>query len=260
MATANQLRYFKVMGERNTGTNFLHQLIAGSTSGIEGLVHGSNDSVKKSTQGLPENLQYFARQRAIDILRKQEFSHNFGWKHARVDPAYLQQSPRFAETLFVFIVRNPFYFLSALFRRPYNLLPRAGDDKSRFLRSPILLNERDNICGTATLENPVRLWSIKTRSYVQTAAQIERALLIRYEDLVAQPDSILAMLAKKGAETAPNVQVPQQSTKGDNLTFGDYARKTAAYDYRSDHSASDIGFITEQLDAETLDQLGYRPD
>ncbi|MEO1701584.1 MAG: hypothetical protein AAFR71_05975 [Pseudomonadota bacterium] len=253
----NQVKYLKVYGERNTGTNFVEQLILYNAPDLIPLSKRPPFKPKGWARQFPLAARNMAYQRIVDFRRRQEFPDHLGWKHAYTMADEQRNFAHFDETLFIFIVRNPYYFISSLYRRAYDITPRPGWSKARFVRQPILLNERDNVSWTVTVRGPGELWSIKTKSYVETASQIEQAILIRYEDLVADPDHFVRQLSEKGLTLPKDYQVPHKSTKGDRRTFDDYAKRARTYNPGKDFSRKLLDEIDEQLDAELLKQLGY---
>lgn len=259
MTGAAAIRWVKVFGERNTGTNFAEQLVALNHPGLGVLRHGTNDGLEQQAAAFGSAMAPLVLERLIDARRAAEFPRNFGWKHAATTPAMLESAPIYPETVFLFITRNPFQFLASLWRRPYNVLMPGGrpGDRSTFLRRPILANQRDGL-AEGLIANPVRLWSLKTGAHMQTAAALgDRALLVRYEDLVEAPDLASGWLARHGHPANGPLKVPARSTKGDALTFQDYRDRVRNHDPGADFPAPDRRFIREQLDGDLCGRLDY---
>ncbi|MEO0544807.1 MAG: hypothetical protein AAFY99_13410 [Pseudomonadota bacterium] len=255
--TQGQFRFLKVYGERNTGTNFVEQLVLNNMPNLVALSRRPPLDLKTEPKKFPRSIRFIVQQRIADLRRRQEIKEHINWKHAYVIVDEQRRFAHFDETFFIFIVRNPYYFISSLYRRAYDIIPKPARTKARFLRQAILLNARDNINSTATVSGPAELWSLKTQSYVKAAAEIENAVLIRYEDLVAAPDRFVVRLAEKGLALPDDYEVPRQSTKGDRLTFDDYATKAKNYDPTHDFSKQLLKYIDEQLDQRLLKDLGY---
>jgi hypothetical protein len=196
-------------------------------------------------------------ERFIDQQRKNEFSSNYGWKHAAVSAPYLRSSPLFPQTLFVFIVRNPYYYLNSLFVRQGNLSPRrVGGNRKQFVRGPIIANERDNL-DDILVDAPVVLWNKKNRSYVETTGAIDNAKLVRYEDLVQDPLGFLNWIEAAGLVLAGRLDIPQESTNRGSLVFDDYKRKALTYRPQSDFTDDEIVDIDAKMDRELARILGY---
>lgn len=195
------------------------------------------------------------REHLIDQLRRREFPENFGWKHARVTVPYLKQAEIFDETLFVFVCRNPFRFLHALFRRPYHAGLRNWTSKSDFLRSPWHLTGRDNL-KCRSIDNPVRLWNVKTGSYVECSS-VPNGVLVRYEDLIVDPEGFIDSLRGCGLTVKRPFRNVNRSTKGDAKSYEDYVREVRRFRATDWFSDRDFEFIASQLDRQLCRRLNY---
>lgn len=265
----------KVFGERNCGTNFLTALLARNLRGDAIVLGAPGDRDYRSpgmaelvtgVPGKPAQDQVAARglkpvafEAFKDEASRQGFDRNFGWKHAAVSVACLQRSAVFARGRFVFLVRNPYYFCAALHRRPYNLLPRPRGNLARsdFVRARFRPNARDKL--TVADFNAPELWNLKVRSYVAAADALgDDALLLRYEDLVPDPEHVVATIADRfGLGRAEAFALVEKSTKGDGRSFADFQRIVADYTPAVDHAAEDIAWLRGQFDAALLARLGY---
>ena len=253
--------YVKVFGERNTGTNFLNALIRSNVVDAKVLEHGNNSEGDAQIKRFPPEYSMVVDERMRDHLRMREFHENFGFKHAFVDRKRLETSPKFSDTLFLFITRNPYYFLTSLFRRPYSIVPNPAPDASfdEFLRQPILLHEREYY-DYPVVESPVHLWSLKTKNVLSAHREIPNSVLLKYEDLVANPHGHLASMAEMGLKTKAELSVPNYSTKGDPLSFRDYQRRTQEYNPTDHYSRENLKFVRDSLDLDMCAQLGYIAD
>lgn len=251
----------KVFGERNTGTNFAEQLIGLNHPDLRVLAHGTNDGLNEQAARFGAGRAPVVLERLIDARRAAEFPENYGWKHAAPALDALRAAPGFARSCFLFLVRNPFQFLTSLARRPYNLILPEGvpGDMSAFLRTPVLLNQRDGLAvPNGSVANPVLLWSLKTSAHRAVAAALDKqALLLRYEDLVADPTRPARWLATLGHRVDRPLKVPAASTKGDALSFSDYQARTRDVDPADAFSAEDRAFIADQVDQQLCAALGY---
>lgn len=254
-------KFIKIFGERNTGTNFLNQLVERNTRDIEILEHGKNKEIRNLLPDFPEKYHEFVDERMRDHLRIREFKDNFGFKHAVVSPSYLKASPKFANTIFIFISRNPFYFINSLYRRPYSIIPDPRDGKCMddFLRQKILFHQRDNT-DFPIAKSPVHLWSIKTGAAWRTHNSISNSIFIKYEELVNDPGEVLKRLKRMGVATTDEVDIPKKSTKGDAVDFFAYRRKTLGYNPKSDFNESQIEYILSEVDRQLCCELNYPTD
>ena len=117
---------------------------------------------------------------------------NFGWKHANVCPKVLSKLPKFENVCFIFIVETRGGLL-ALHQKPYNLLPRPDLDISKFIKSSIYTNQRDQLDGRL-LKSPVELWNYKVRSYFEFNGSSSQSLIVYYENLVTSPEQFVGYL------------------------------------------------------------------
>lgn len=262
----SRISFIKVFGERNTGTNFLQELIKQNTD-LSVLEHGNNKIPKNRLDLLCKSFPYWQKQspmlrrlildRLIDQQRKDEYCLNFGWKHSLVDINHLKISPRFNETLFLFLVRNPWRFVSALHSRPYNLNPAITVNMYDFVDSSFLANERDCLpCNF--VQSPVDFWNLKIESYFNAKNVVCNSLICYYEKVVESPGFFLKTLSKY-CNVSENLSVPVKSTKGDKKTFYDYQRETAMYDPLGELGETIYFKILGKLNKETLKKTPYMP-
>ena len=259
MTGSTPISRIKVFGERNTGTNFAERLIALNYPALTVLRHGNNDGLAEQAARFGPDLTPLVLERLIDGRRAAEFPQNFGWKHAAVSVGRLRSVPSFRTTGFVLLVRNPFRFLASLWRRPYNLIMPGGppQDLSTFLRTPILANQRDGL-EYAWIASPVDLWTAKVRAHIEAAQELrQQALLVRYEDLVAQPTLITEWLGGLGLAEPRTFEIPDASTKGDALRYQDYRAEAAEKDPAEAFSACDRDFIAGRLEDDLCERFAY---
>lgn len=263
--------YCKIFGERNTGTNFLTRFIRLNTD----LEYIDSQSIRKSVQKrdaiirncIQENLipvaapiinQYLAPlvlDRLIDEQREDEFETTFGWKHARVLKDRIMKSPRYSDTLFVCLIRNPWRFISALHKRPYNLFPKVKCTLEQFITMPCLANQRDALDDLLVI-NPVDFWNQKVNSYFSFADASNQVLIIYYEQLVADPELFTDQL-RTFCSVSDKLVIPSNSTKGDPQTFDDYRREAQNYDARKILGDRAYTMIQERLDNKVLAKTLY---
>lgn len=256
--------FAKVFGERNTGTNFLVKLLKLNTN-LTNLTHPRGLSGAENFNRLIESYpslassrvaKQFIRQRLLDSERKKDFSVNYGWKHAALDYRQIQEQPRFADTLFLCLVRNPWRFTSALHRRPYNYLPEASKDLKKFITSPLITNERDGLVE-ACLETPVDLWNKKVLSYFDFASHHPvNVQVVYYEQIISNIDSFFDGLLKF-CDVNVHRSIPQESTKKDAKSFTDYKREVENYSPVEALGNEVTKLISERIDKRVFQQTIY---
>ena len=266
--------FIKVFGERNTGTHFLIKLLRNNTN-AELLVHpdGASEGTRKNfermvacypdlTKSNPA-LRSLILERLIDSDRAKDIPEYYGWKHAAVNAIQLQQNPKFEKTLFVCLVRNPWRFISALQRRPYNLFPRPQTDLSDFIQQPILTNARDNL-AESYLSSPVELWNKKTESYLKLKTDCPTNVVIAYyEDVICDVSKFLNGL-QFFCEVKSPAKIPKRSTKRDTKTherdektFSDYKTEVEQYSPLESLGDKACSLIAERIDLNIFQKTYY---
>lgn len=258
----------KVFGERNTGTNFLQsflrlntslKVLKGGDGGREDIKRQFKDFVLKHDIKDP-----FAQKLVMESLLDQESTKrsqiNFGWKHANVCPKMLSKASGFEDVCFVFIIRNPWRFISSLHQKPYNLLPKPTADLSHFVRSPIYVNQRDRL-SSRLIKSPVELWNRKVRSYFEfNLVHPKQSLIVYYENLVLSPDGFADQL-RKYCTVNEKIIVPNDSSKkhrGDTKTFTEFCQEVRRYNPRKVLGEDIFSLIAAHLDRDLIAQTPYQ--
>ena len=194
--------------------------------------------------------------RLIDQQRKDDYCENFGWKHSRVDISHLRVSPRFDDTIFIFLIRNPWQFVSALHRRPYNLLPSPTGSLSKFIDSSFIANERDCLLFNF-VPNPVDFWNIKVGSYFIAQPSIKNSFICYFEEILRSPKDFLDSL-RTYHDMHETCSIPMESTKSDNKTFLDYQKESAEYNPQRKLGEKIYLKVLEKLDMNVLNKTPYK--
>ena len=266
--------FIKVFGERNTGTHFLIKLLRNNTN-AELLVHpdGASEATRKNfermvacypdlTKGNPA-LRSVILERLIDSDRAKDIPEYYGWKHAAVSANQLKQNPKFEQTLFICLIRNPWRFVSALHRRPYNLFPRPQTDLIDFIQQPILTNARDNLVESY-LSSPVELWNRKIESYLAFKSSCPtNVVLAYYENVICDVEKFLNNL-QFFCEVKSPPKIPKQSTKRDTKTherdektFSDYKIEVEQYSPLTTLGEEACNLIAERIDLNVFQKTYY---
>jgi len=266
--------FIKVFGERNTGTHFLIKLLRNNTN-AELLVHpdGASEASRKHleqiitcnpdlTKGNPA-LRSMMLERLIDSDRAKDIPELYGWKHAAVNTIQLQQNSNFNKTLFICLIRNPWRFVSALHRRPYNLFPQPSDDLTDFIQQPILTNARDNLVESY-LSSPVELWNRKTESYFEFKKNCPANVAIAYyEDIICDVSRFLNSL-QFFCDIKSQPKIPNRSTKRDTKTherdektFTDYKNEVEQYSPLTSLGEKACSLIAERIDLDVFQKTYY---
>ncbi len=287
--TNTKFKYFKVFGERNTGTNFLTSLILNNTNLLSR--PALRDKEKKEKERTKIKLEV---EKIIKILSLEEFFYeedsfyfrffknylkkkqtiyklikekardqresrrsNFGWKHSAIDCEEISKNKDFDRTLFICIVRNPWRFISGLYRRPYNIIQKKPSSIKEFIISPIYINQRDNL-KVAILDNPVDLWNLKVSSYFKFKDLYPNNVkLIFYEDLIQDTYTLWNLLDQDIIKDFDNINIPSASTKGDKTTYSDYKKEVENYDPYKSLGKEITHLIKERINTEVFIKTPY---
>lgn len=190
-----------ISGERNTGTNYLVQLI-------------ENNFVVDRLRGeqLPYPLSYI--QKTLNLILPGKFlkgyffvfayPFNLGWKHGCVDsPQQLRKYPVVKKnSVFIIIVKNLYSWLLSLQHRPHqNNPPMSFSD---FIRSQWRTLPPDRL-ARKYLENPGHLWDEKVGSYFQIIDDMQ-SMVMREEYLLENAEVHLQALGEKSNLTRKTLQ------------------------------------------------------
>ena len=161
--------------------------------------------------------------------------------------------------LIYLLIRNPWRFVSALHRRPYNLFPapHPGSNLSCFVESQILANERDNM-PSLLVNNPVELWNEKVKSYFDCCEVLDNAIICYYENIVTAVDEFVAAISPV-CSVSKEVQIPIDSTKNDNKTYDQYRQEVLSYDPVKILGDDVYSKILERIDVNVLRRTIYAP-
>lgn len=131
---------------------------------------------------------------------------------------------------------------------------------SDFIRSPWKTLPPDRLPENY-LENPVYLWNKKVESYLHVIDHLP-SLVVRYEDLLKNPEGELQILCDKFNLRRKTLHYVNWygSTKNDAGKNFDYYREYYLQElWRSRLSSADIEYINRHLDNSLLDKYNYLP-
>lgn len=204
----------KVIGERNTGTNFVNQVLNASfvTSDIGRL----DRFIAKVFRPVSFILSKFDQAYAEWLHDKRHaMFHRWihGWKHQALRIEEIDSS-----ILYVCIIRHPIAWEKSFIRRPYQSL--IGRDPNDLNNKNWILTQRDKL-ASGTLNNFRELWNLKYQSYHICANKFDNVLILKYEDFLEQPDYIFEKLKTYLMPTRDSIYLPKSNSKfrgGDNLS------------------------------------------
>jgi hypothetical protein len=241
-ARADRLRTAHVIGPYNSGTNFLAAML--DKNGIPHTDDGESP------------------------LRQAAFKH---YPYPVAARAMAATGASADGVLFVVLLRNPFNWIDALKRSPYEFVYRdlvsschIDVDLALNHHQPYrehlegVMNESELIAAF-TFDNLVSYWSTFYRGYAEASMRGELdVLLLRYEDLVAAPAECLqAIRAAMGLEPATELVLPLGSAKSHGVSAGyiEARRKLGQPPALGWREATQI---RSRLDREVMAMAGYR--
>lgn len=241
------MQSLKIYGERNTGTNYLKQLLESNLN-----VHLLRGTVPRKH---PLCYNEFTKNVYFHFTSK----YNLGWKHSFVDRDFVKKNTCLTNTYFIFLVKNPYSFLLSLYKKSYHFIGNKPETFQNFLNHTWRLQKRDNL-KAKSLESPVFLWNFKVSSYLEYMDdQPGNSMLIKYEDLVNDPKKTLQTIADSFSLNKKTSFINiTSSTKPDNKRFEDYQDYYLNEKWRNNIEYSEIELINKYLDKELVHRLGYK--
>lgn len=249
----------KIMGERNSGTNFLQKSV------YQNFAAHIHLNTELPPPEMPREFAHGSTAHDInDISEDQRDAQhvalkdiNGGWKHAALHLAALDLFSRNRNVLFLGVVRHPATWLHAMHRFPIHAVSPTPEGFSAFIREPWPTRPRDELAGI-TMANPVALWVIKNR-LLQAASQARKNLrLLRYETLVEDFDGTLGSLPLV-RRNRPDLVIPIDNARGfrgDKTDFYAYKARIAM-DPWTGYTDDDKAFVLAEIDTTLMSELRY---
>lgn len=236
----------KVFGERNTGTNYIEKLIE------------NNLDIEIISGIVPRPFLWLTlgTEKGRDLYFKMFYERTFGWKHS-VAPDSEKMAKAGEHIVFIAAFKNPYSWLLSLYKKPYHLGEAKRESFAAFLESPCPTVGRENY-GPA-FKNPVEMWNIKNRSYLDLQ---EKANLypLRYEDLLENPGKVIddigdkfsISLRKKGFQ---NIEKSTKEPGRKNFDF--YRNYYLQEEWKKNLDSKALTIINGSLDHDLAKSLGY---
>lgn len=249
--------YAKVYGERNTGTNFVVELLRRNFA-----VHclQSNNPIREYvgllSRNLPNDQAIGLRNALLDMDSQRTMQSDFGWKHGAPPREHIASAPHARHTLFICIAKHPVAWLRSLAKRPYNPIEEVPKSFSRFIRYDWPLTGADNMPGCERL-NVVELWNKKNAAFLDLRSQTERCQIAAYEEILRDPAGFLSSVGSHLVPRREDFVWSLPSTKKDDMTFEQYRQKYDEQNVCRSTSAADLEFIQDRIDATVMQAFGY---
>lgn len=160
-------------------------------------------------------------------------------------------------TLYICMVRLPYFWLLSTLRRKYSLQLRTREiDLAARLRSQVRLRGQ-------VFANPVQLWNQYYRQYERHRGLNSQFVYVRLEDLVLQPEQTLNNLQdvlkrKPGADIRKVIRGVSSVPSVAGNTYGtEWKEKYRVANINRMIASTDLGFINSQLDLDLLKSFNY---
>jgi hypothetical protein len=249
--------YAKIYGERNTGTNYVEQLLHANF--VVHCLQSNNrvyDYVRAVGVELPKKERGKFRSKVVDIDCERVVSSEFGWKHGIPPVAEIRKAPHQKHTLFICIAKHPVAWLKSLLERPYNPVERPPETFAEFIRYAWPVTARDNMLS-ADRVNVIDLWNCKNRAYQDLPNETEKCLITAYEDILAEPARFMDRVAEHLFRRNKSFVWELPSSKGETMTFEDYRTKYDVKTLCSTISIEDVEYIKANADPKVMAAHGY---
>ncbi len=249
--------YAKIYGERNTGTNFVAELLRRNFA-VHCLqsynrIHEYAGAMAKN---LPEEPAGGIRNALLELESRRTLFADFGWKHGAPPRDLIASAPHAKQTLFICIAKHPLAWLRSLANRPYNLVDEVPKSFSRFIRQDWTMTPRDNLPGRDRV-NVVELWNRKNATFQDLRSLADRCLILAYEEILNDPAGFLSSVSGHLIARGNDFVWSFPSTKGDSMTFEQYRKKYQEQDFCNDIPAKDMDFIRDRIDENLMSAFGY---
>lgn len=240
----------KIYGERNTGTNYLNKLVD-----LNFKCHLLSGTVPKNINKIISRLNKdeFYRDMFFELTLK----NNLGWKHREIDNDFLENMLKPVDDVkFITITKNPYSWLLSLYKNPYHINKGKDLSFSSFLETPwTTVNRETNV---KEYLNPVEMWNIKNKSYLNLESNFN-AILLRYEDLLQ--DSFFELkkikeqfhLITKNSFPSNFVQSTKDKEKNNNYYKDYYGNEN----WKEKLSSENCIQINSYLDSAVMAHFGY---
>lgn len=259
-----RVRYVKVFGERNCGTNWCVKNLSANSRAIvvsnKDMKATRRDAVRErlGESGDRDDKRKVAaiRHGAVDEIYATSGFETYGWKHCALDEEQLRRHQNYERTAFVCMVKHPVWFLSSLFVRPHAPILGVPGSLEEFVDYPWQTYGRENL-GGVMLDSPIDLWNIKVRSYFDFSANNERVMIVRYEDMLADPAAFFARVGALGVPMRRRQEIVGSDKRGE-LSLEEYRDKYSDENMRASVPLAVREAVEKRADAELVERLGYK--
>lgn len=258
----------KVLGERNSGTNVLETLLR---EHVDVYLHENIPILSPNMTPAPPDGPFpkgdrgqAAHEAMIDHMHHAQLPDNGGWKHAAPDHRFTHDFLAHKSPGVLIIVRHPASWLRSMHKNPFHALVAIPRDFGTFIRQPWLTVARDSL-GPRLFPSLPDMLAAKMEAYADLLTRYDNSCLLRYEDLVQEPDRTLRAIGLAPGHPVTDA-LPDHDIRGflsRQRAFRPFAkaenfRKRAAAASYEGLASRDRAFLLERLSDSILLQL-YPP-
>ena len=220
----------KVLGERNSGTNFLKEFLKLNFDCVlvdDGARPSRGDRDRIKSLKLPTDQKATMWEIARNLSHYENMSDNGGWKHGAPGAFFLERFAKPKNVFVIMIVRHPASWLTSMHKNPFHHQGAEIGNFSSFIRSPWVCQSRDEI-PEMVLETPLHLLTRKYDQYLWLTHHHNKCAILRYEDLAIQPNAVRHRLGKLLPLSRADIAVPQSGARpflGNQLPTASYVEK-----------------------------------
>ncbi|MFW5847919.1 MAG: hypothetical protein ACOCVF_03285 [bacterium] len=244
----------KLYGERNTGTNYIEQLIkinCMDNTLITGVVPRSL-SIPVLKMDKIKVLRRYSEQ-IRDLYFKMYFCNNYGWKHSIVNAEKIINCNNFCNTFFLCILKNPYSWILSIYNKPYHIQSNKSIYFNEFITKPWKTVEREN--APKYFNNIIHMWNEKAKSYYHLKKLIRNVKIVKYEDVLFDYNILIYLLKSLNINVGNNNI--HTSTKDINKDFKFYYDYYINEKWKTKYQNIELEVINTYLDIELMKKIGY---
>lgn len=256
LAAKKRDRRVKIFGERNTGTRAVIRMLRalnGVTVGFPNYPMPDLDLLEKRINDTLTGFHFELYKDALDDIRRSRLKGLSAWKHAApvVDDSYAAKA---ASVLF--LVRDPYSWIAALYRNPYHMRAPKPDSLEAFLEQPWLSVQRENI--EPVMISPMMVWNAKMRAYraFAKAAPVPSTVLY-FEEFVLDPVSALAAALARFGISGKGLKEIEDPTKTAGVSRAERLRYYRESAWEKEISPEAAHLINTYVDWDAATSFGY---
>ena len=214
----------KVLGERNSGTNFVNQVLNKNFRVRDiGKLDRFTSKLVRPLSFILRNIHPSLSEWLHDTRHTMFYKWLRGWKHKALSMDDIDP-----DILYICVIRHPVTWEKSFLRRPYqSLIGRTAKDLEE---KEWILTKRDKL-EVKSLKSFRDLWNLKYRSY-HKCSTLRNVLVLKYEDFLLQPDVMFEELKKYLSPRLDRIYLPNKNAKfrsGGDLVS--YIQQVESFEY-----------------------------